>query len=361
MSVSRCRSVLSVCLCACWFVASAGRAAEETKPAGGEAEKPAAAPVDRYAVPEGDVARLLTFIDELQKFRPTTLEEYENHQQKSPAALKLAAERILALEKDPASEVFQKATGYILQSRVQTLMTVSADEQRKISADVLAHVMAKETLTRLEFSLAFSTARSLENLGNKELALEAYSAFGKRFSESQDPMLARYGQKMLGSARRINLPGNEMQLEGKTVDGRPFNWKSYRGKVVLVDFWATWCGPCVREIPNVKKQYELYHDKGFDVVGISLDEKREELKKFIEEQQLPWVCLFEDGSGGNHPMAVYYGVMAIPTVILVDKEGKVVNLNAHGDELASELERLLGPAEPKAAPAQETPKEKAGG
>ena len=74
-----------------------------------------------------------------------------------------------------------------------------------------------------------------------------------------------------GIVRRLTLLGNEMKIEGKLLDGKAFDWSKYAGKVVLVDFWATWCGPCLAEIPKMRKCYDLYHDKGFEIVGISCD------------------------------------------------------------------------------------------
>lgn len=139
-----------------------------------------------------------------------------------------------------------------------------------------------------------------------------------------------------------------MAIDGKSVDGKDFDWSAYRGKVVLVDFWATWCGPCLRELPNVKKQYELYHDRGFDVVGVSLDEDRAKLEEFLGKEQLPWTTLFSDdeaATGWDHPMANQYGVTAIPAVFLVDKDGKVVTMKARGEALGEELAKLLGPVE----------------
>ena len=138
----------------------------------------------------------------------------------------------------------------------------------------------------------------------------------------------------------MGLLGNPIDLSGKLVDGSDFDWEAYRGKVVLVDFWATWCGPCIAEAPNVRKNYDLYHDRGFEVVGISLDSKKSALDAYIKKEQVPWVNLFEDGAGWKHPMAVKYGVGAIPTVFLVDRDGEVVSL-PRGAELGNQLRLLL--------------------
>jgi thiol-disulfide isomerase/thioredoxin len=136
-----------------------------------------------------------------------------------------------------------------------------------------------------------------------------------------------------------------LELSGKFLDGSELDWDSYRGKVVLVDYWATWCGPCRAEVPNVLENYLKYHDKGFDVVGISLDDKRSDAEEYVKQTNIPWPSLFHeasDASGWQNPMAVKYGITGIPTAILVDQEGNVVSMQARGPRLGALLEKLLG-------------------
>ena len=149
--------------------------------------------------------------------------------------------------------------------------------------------------------------------------------------------------------RFFNLVGNEMIFEGVYDDGTEIDWKSYRGKVVLVDFWATWCGPCVGEVPNVLALYEKYHDAGFDVVGYSLDNDLDALEKFEKERKLPWrtgvrklSMQANEKDGKNYTnLTEYYGIHAIPTMILVDKDGKVISTEARGQRLQKLLEEAF--------------------
>jgi peroxiredoxin len=127
------------------------------------------------------------------------------------------------------------------------------------------------------------------------------------------------------------------------MDGTALNWAAYRGKVVLVQFWASESDAWRAELPSVKLNYELYHDRGFEVFGISTDRDRRALEEFLAKEPLPWVVLHDKDPEAQSPMVVHYGVTGVPVALMVDKEGKVVSIQASGGELDRLLEELLGP------------------
>lgn len=118
----------------------------------------------------------------------------------------------------------------------------------------------------------------------------------------------------------------------KDLTGQPLSIASLKGKVVLVDFWATWCGPCVAELPNVLKTYEKYHSRGFEIVGISLDKDQTKLATFIKEKNMTWPQYF-DGLGWGNKLAVKYGIESIPATFLLDGNGKIIGRDLRGEEL----------------------------
>jgi thiol-disulfide isomerase/thioredoxin len=189
----------------------------------------------------------------------------------------------------------------------------------------------------------------------KEAVPGSYEEGWEHLKQAPDAATREAAAEKLQSAQRMAKP---LELAFTAVDGRPVDLKSLRGKVVLIDFWATWCGPCIAELPNVKQVYAAHHDKGFEVVGISLENARllpsdspgqtaaklaaarKVLNEFTTKEKMPWPQHF-DGRFWKNQFAVQFGIGAIPAMFLLDQEGRVVSTNARGPQLEKEVKRLL--------------------
>jgi thiol-disulfide isomerase/thioredoxin len=139
--------------------------------------------------------------------------------------------------------------------------------------------------------------------------------------------------------------GKTMRLSGPTLDGGRFDLADHRGEVVLVDFWASWCRPCIEEMPNVRAAHDKYHDQGLTVVAVSLDFTREALEKFLADHPEPWPQIYfdEEGQRGfDNPLARRYNVQGIPWLLVFDREGKLAARNVRGPEIAVAVGDALG-------------------
>jgi thiol-disulfide isomerase/thioredoxin len=130
-----------------------------------------------------------------------------------------------------------------------------------------------------------------------------------------------------------------LDLKFTSVDGKAIDLSKLRGKVVLVDFWATWCPPCREEVPNVVAAYQKYHDKGFEILGISLDQDKDALLAFTKEHGMVWPQYF-DGKGWDNDISKGFGIEEVPTMWLVGKDGKLITTDARED-LAGQVDKAL--------------------
>jgi thiol-disulfide isomerase/thioredoxin len=163
------------------------------------------------------------------------------------------------------------------------------------------------------------------------------------------------------AAERLNfldITSKPVEMIFTAADGRPVDLAQLRGKVVLIDFWATWCGPCIAELPNIKKVYADYHDKGFEIVGIALENAKllpndtaeqtaakhvaakQVLNDFTAKENMPWPQYY-DGKWWKNDISTKYAINGIPAMFLLDQSGTIVSTNARGEKLEAEVKRLL--------------------
>lgn len=156
------------------------------------------------------------------------------------------------------------------------------------------------------------------------------------------PQAERFGAFLDQMSSKLAMPGvgDTMDLKFTSLKGEEIDLAKMKDKVVLVDFWATWCGPCIAELPVVKKTYADYKEKGFEILAISLDQDKKKLEDFIKENDMPWPQAF-DGKGWQNEIAKKFGIASIPATFLVGKDGKIVGSNLRGDALPEAVAEAL--------------------
>ncbi|MBS1918386.1 MAG: TlpA family protein disulfide reductase [Bacteroidetes bacterium] len=140
------------------------------------------------------------------------------------------------------------------------------------------------------------------------------------------------------SQAKKGKPAPEISLPG--FDGKIINLYDLKGKIVLIDFWASWCGPCRRNNPKLVELYKKYHDRGFEIYGISIDSNAANWKQAVQQDQLPWIQV-NDNKGWYAPSTITYDVNAIPASYLLDKDGIIRLIDFDERNIESKLKSLL--------------------
>jgi thiol-disulfide isomerase/thioredoxin len=182
-------------------------------------------------------------------------------------------------------------------------------------------------------------AQFAQQHGSSAETQKVKEVFEDRAEANPDSSYAQVAQALASMAAKPGI-GAVPELSGTTLDGTEISLEDFRGKVVLLDFWATWCPPCVEGLPEIKQVYEKYHEQGFEIIGISLDQNIEPLNEFIAEENLAWVNLFDADQESS--LADQFSITSIPSLFLLDQEGTIVALDPRGPGvLEAEVAKLL--------------------
>ena len=260
------------------------------------------------------------------------------------AVILLAVSSLFAADtNDPAAELGTLVAK--IKADVQSGKTTESalgDDLKQFDVLLAEHQGEKtDAVARILFMKAMLYSQVLQN------TVKANELMQQLKSEFQGtPLVAGLEQQeaMEASAKTIQdslaVGAKFPDFSEKDVNGKPLSVADHKGKVLLIDFWATWCPPCRAEIPNVVATYKKYHDRGFDIIGVSLDQDQGKLLSYIKEHEMAWPQFF-DGQGWQNKLAVKYGIQSIPATYLLDGNGVIIASDVRGEALEQAVSKAL--------------------
>jgi thiol-disulfide isomerase/thioredoxin len=203
------------------------------------------------------------------------------------------------------------------------------DETQGIAADKIgyAHFYLAE---------AYKSTDQFEKAeGHYRIVLDSYSSLNPQLTA-----MAQSNMQDIETLKRLKIGGEPIPFEFTDLNGKTVSLDKLKGKVVLIDFWATWCKPCIAEMPNVIKLHKEYKDAGFEIVGVSLDRDKAAFESYISRNGMDWPQQF-DGKGWGNEIAAKYKVRSIPATYLLDREGKIRYRSIRGPQLEKAVAQLV--------------------
>ncbi|SER49006.1 Thiol-disulfide isomerase or thioredoxin [Pedobacter rhizosphaerae] len=228
----------------------------------------------------------------------------------------------------PLYAAYSKGTDEEKLAREEKIAAIRGEMKQRENKYIAAHPESAFSLSLVSDRAGMGNYKDIQAIYDLLGPGVKASATGKRLAER------------LTVLKRSSIGEQMLNFTQNDVNGIPVNFASFKGKYVLVDFWASWCGPCRAENPNVLKAYNTYKDKNFTVVGISLDDKGENWKKAIKDDNMPWTQL-SDLKGWKNEVSQYYGINGIPSTLLVDPQGKIIAKDLRGEILNKKLRELF--------------------
>ncbi len=316
------------------------------------ASPPPAALPDLSFPPDADLQTLSQVITRAKAATPQSLEQYKTMmtaiRDAARAQLKLLADRKESAE-------YRQAELESITASVALSTYFSEKEQQELIEQVHRFLKGRKPLSLADVQTGMMAAAMLELQPDKQPARATYELLDELLEEDERPEMQSLRLNLQAAVRRLDLLGAKLELQAQTLDGQQIRIADYAGKFVLVDFFATWCEPCLAEIPRLQKYYQKYGERGLEVIGISLDADAEALGEYLTQANLPWPVVHDNAEDPLQRIQMQLGISSLPTVLLLNKEGTVVSLEASGAELDRLMQMLFESPTPAPPPTSATP------
>ncbi len=345
---------------------TAQAAASANPPAGGPAAS-AAEPFPDLTIPaDADAGKLEALLAQAKGLKPRNPHQYQAMQTAIRDASKQLVKLLGKSTDDPKiAKLVQQAELDTISSSLSLMAFVGEDAQQKTLEQVHEFLKSRTELSLQDTQTGVLAATMLELQPNKKPARDTYQLLYDLLENDEREEMQALRLNLKASMGRLDLLGSRFELDAKSLDGRDIRTDDYAGKFVIVDFFASWCQPCLTEAPHLQKQFEKYKAKGLEVIAISLDTEADALDKYLQRAKLPWPVIHDDHEDPMQRLQMKFGVSQLPTVLLLNKEGLVVSLEARGAELERWMQVLFEaptladpPSPPPGEPPVETPPEK---
>lgn len=310
----------------------------------------AAAPFPDLAIPENaDRAALEKIIAAAKQAQPTNPDQFRQVQ----TALRDASSALIKRIEDKNDPVRMQAELDALSSSAALMVSDPNQSREQLLKQMQAHLDGRDELTLADVQTGIVVAFYLEMQPQKTPARDAYAMLAKRLEEDSREEMQALRVTLQASVRRLEMLGKKLPLDATSTDGKAIKTDDFAGKFVIVDFFAVWCQPCVAELPQLQKYFEKYRDQGLEVITISIDADRKGLDAFLASHKLPWPVVSDNAGSLDDSLQMKFGVLSLPTVWLLNKEGVVVSLEARGPELDRLMQRIFDAPTPAEEPAKQ--------
>ncbi len=306
----------------------------------GESETSPSAFPDLSIPGDATVQQLLALIERAKAIQPRSQQQYRAMQTTIRDASKLIKDR-LADQSD--SETYRQAELDVISSSVMLMTFFGPDAQQKTLEQVHDFLKKRKVLSFKDIQTAMMAATMLELQPNKTPAKSTYQLLDDLLADDERANMQNFRLILQANLRRLSLLGNKMEMEAESTTGDLISIEDYADRFLLVHFFAfrltpnQECEACLTELPQLRTTYEKYQAKGLEIISVNLDADPDVFLDYLEKEPIPWPVIRDSANDPTKTLRMQFGISQLPSVFLLNKEGTVVSLAAHG----AELERLM--------------------